>query len=109
MIPLHEINGHTNSFQGTVLEKVSNETNCQKRKRVIQTCFWTAIWILVCIPSNILAMIFYLKQNNIVSHDIDGLLGVYNNSNTTHRIYDDEIPKIQLNYSTNVAEKVYRK
>ena len=109
MIPLVEINGHTNSLPGTIIEKVSNGTKCQKRNRIVQTCSWTAIWILVCIPSNILAIIFYFKHNIIVSHAIDGLPGMYNNSNTTDRIYDNEIHIFQLNYSTNAVEKVNRK
>ena len=109
MIPVVEINRPTNSFPETFIEKVSNGNKCQKPNRIIQTCSWTSIWILVCIPSNILAILFYFKHNIIGSHAIDGVPSMYNNSNTTDRIYDDEIQIIQLNYSTNSTEAVNRK
>lgn len=109
MIPLDEIKEHTDSCPETFVEKANNETNRQIRKRLILMCSWIAIWVLVCIPSNIIAIIFYLKQKNVVSPAVDGILSMYIDSNATNRIDEDEIQNIQLNYSTNAIEKVCRK
>ena len=108
MIPLHEIIVHTHTCPETVVEKENNENSRQKRKRRIQMFSWTVTWILVCIPSNIMAMIFYLNPNNVLSRPMN-VPTLYITSNTSHGTNNDGIQRIPWYYSTNATDQVWRK
>ena len=62
-----------------------------KRNKIIKTCLGIGIWILVCVPSNIVATIFYFKQNDGSPGPMHSDPNLLTNVNvTTHGIYEHD-------------------
>ena len=87
----------------------------RKRKRIIKTCLGIAIWILVCVPSNIMATLFYFKQIEISPGAMHKLTIQTNHTNllininvTASRIYDHDRKSndTKLNDSMKITNQV---
>ena len=76
-----------------------------KRNKLIKIFLGILIWILVCVPSNIVATIFYFKQNEVVTGAMAGPANMFINTNVTTRD-DDEETRTKLNKSATIINQV---
>ena len=88
--------------------EVKNEkvgSNSGRQRNVIRMMTGIFIWILICIPSNIMAGIFYFKQAELGSNHSEGFSNPSINYNHTLAQYHIKDIKGTSNVST-IPEKV---
>ena len=68
------------------LENAKRGTNSRQKTHMVRIVTGILVWTLICIPSNIVAGIFYFRQNDFGQYDqsIDS-----NNSMNSHYVEDD--------------------
>ena len=68
------------------LENAKRGTNSRQKTHMVRMVIGILVWTLICIPSNIVAGIFYFRQNDFGQYDqsIDS-----NNSMKSHYVEDD--------------------
>ena len=79
------------------------------QKKIMKTCLGIVIWILVCAPSNIVATIFYFKQNQVYHGAMHSDTNILISTNITNRWIPDQGMKqhdAKLNDSTKIANQV---
>ena len=84
---------------------VNNTSLCQRSKKKILLSFGIILWIIICIPSNIVAGVFYFKQNNtfFIPTDVTSNISI----NSTHELYELEKEDLTSNINAGILEVLF--
>ena len=105
--PTNDTNGVLPSCPTTKKDKADDRRySIQKRKKMIKTCLGIVIWMMVCVPSNIMAIIFYVKQTEVVTGTMDDSANMFINTNGTTRGMNEEEKGTKLTNSATIINQV---
>ena len=87
----------------TDIAKSTKKSNF-RRKKEISLRLGILIWLIICIPSNILVGVFYFKQSNSFSKNSDNSTAGIANTNETFILNETEDDAILQNISKPMDE-----